>query len=260
LAPLDCKVIGIDEQMALRNHLRMTKLLVIWISLFSLQTFALDSRHLDLREELHRAVANHTSYSYDNARKQLFNVIYLQKDTKGYYIQDVYCEDKYYPFDGASPGNRLPNPNDFNTEHTWPQSKFSKLFAASIQKSDLHHLYPTFSKINGQRGNLPFAEVLKNAPLFCDASQLGKAELTNSGTYFEPPASHKGNVARSMFYFSIRYKIEIDATQEYYLRLWNKEDPVDEFEKSRHEKVAALQLNRNPFIDKPELVDSISDF
>jgi deoxyribonuclease-1 len=239
----------------------MTKLLAIWISLFSLQTFARDSRNLDLREELFRAAsANHVSFSYENARRQLFNVIHLEQDTKGYYIQDVYCVEKYYPFAGAAPGNRLPNSAEFNTEHTWPQSKFSKLFAAAIQKTDLHHLFPTFAKINGQRGNLPFAEVLKGAPLFCDESQIGKAENINSGTYFEPPAGHKGNVARAMFYFSIRYKIEIDATQEYYLRLWHREDPVDANEKSRHEKVAYLQLNRNPFIDNPELVDSIADF
>ncbi len=190
----------------------------------------------------------------------MFNDIYLKKDAQGYYIEGVYCLEKYYPFNGSAPGARLPNPAAFNTEHTWPQSKFSKLFSANVQKTDLHHLYPTIAKINSQRGNLPFAEVLKDTELYCDESQSGKSENGSKGTYFEPPNSHKGNVARSMFYFSIRYKIAIDPTQEFYLRLWHKEDPVDAEEKRRHEMIFNLQQNRNPFIDDPELVITISDF
>lgn len=38
---------------------------------------------------------------------------------------------------------------------------------------------------------------------------------------------------------------------------WNNADPVDEEEILRNENVAAIQHNRNPFVDYPQLVDYI---
>lgn len=235
----------------------MTNILFI----FSVFLLSVSVNAESLKDTLFKeAKSGHISFSYDNARKKMFNEIYLEKDLKGYYIEDVYCQDKYYPFQGQHPNGKLPDPNVFNTEHTWPQSKFSTRFNKETQKTDLHHLFPTFSRINSERGNLPFAEVNSGKELSCDESHLGRPVSGENGTYFEPPHEHKGNVARAMFYFSIRYQISIDPVQEHYLRLWHKEDPVDAEEKARHERIAQLQGNRNPFIDNPKYVDQISDF
>ena len=38
---------------------------------------------------------------------------------------------------------------------------------------------------------------------------------------------------------------------------WHKQDPVDEYEKQRNEKIYEIQGNRNPFIDHPEWVEKI---
>ena len=38
---------------------------------------------------------------------------------------------------------------------------------------------------------------------------------------------------------------------------WSRQDPVSEKERTRNEKVYAIQGNRNPFIDYPELVEYI---
>jgi endonuclease I len=75
-----------------------------------------------------------------------------------------------------------------------------------------------------------------------------------------PPAAHRGNVARAMFYFSIRYNHKLDSAQESALKQWHKADPVDACEKKRNEGICKLQGNRNPFIDRPDFVDKISDF
>lgn len=236
----------------------MTNILLL-ISSFLLLSAPVNAE--SLKEVLFRETkSGQISFSYDNARKKMFNEIYLEKDAEGFYIEDVYCQDKYYPFAGQHPNGRLPDPVVFNTEHTWPQSKFSNRFSANTQKTDLHHLFPTFSRINSERGNLPFAEVNAERELSCDESHRGHPVRGGNGTYFEPPDEHKGNVARAMFYFSIRYQTPIDPVQEYYLRLWHKEDPVDATEKARHERIAELQGNRNPFIDRPEYVDQITDF
>lgn len=206
------------------------------------------------------ASEGHRSFSYEEARIKLFNEIYLQNNLNGYFIEGVYCQEKHYPFSGQHPNGRVPNPRIFNTEHTWPQSKFSTRFSKDEQKSDLHHLYPTFSKINSERGSLPFADVNSRRELSCDESLSGSPVRGGRGNYFEPPQEHKGNVARAMFYFSVRYQISIDPVQELYLRLWHEEDPSDEMERIHHERIYQLQGNRNPFIDDATLVNLINDF
>lgn len=213
------------------------------------------------KEELFdRAKAGHNVLTYNDARKALFNKIYIKQDAQGYFVTDVYCATRFGLQAGDVTNGRLPDSSTLNTEHTWPQSKFSKLTSASTQKSDLHHLYPAGSKINSDRGNFPFAEVDGSSHISCSSSKRGHSLDGANGTYFEPRDEHKGNVARSMFYFSVRYKIALDQTQEHYLRMWHKEDPIDAAEKATHEEIVKVQGNRNPFIDDPTLVDQISDF
>lgn len=77
---------------------------------------------------------------------------------------------------------------------------------------------------------------------------------------FEPPQQHKGNVARALFYFSIRYQMPIDDNQESYLRSWHNEDPIDQNEIDRNDKIKSFQNISNPFIEKPDLVDLIQNF
>ena len=37
--------------------------------------------------------------------------------------------------------------------------------------------------------------------------------------------------------------------------MWHKDDPVDDFERSRNNKIQGIKNSRNPFIDYPEYVD-----
>lgn len=77
---------------------------------------------------------------------------------------------------------------------------------------------------------------------------------------FEPSDAVKGDVARAMFYFSVRFQLTIDDVQENILRQWHENDPPDEFEIWRNDAIFEIQKDRNPFIDKPELVGNIADF
>ena len=152
---------------------------------------------------------------------------------------------------------KIPNSNVLNCEHTWPQSKFSGRFSKGLQKSDLHHLYPTDSRANSVRGNYEFDNVNGTPVNYenCTASQT-----EGHGGAFEPPNDHKGNVARALFYFSVRYDMSINANQERVLREWDKLDPIDAEEINRNEIIFNVQNNRNPFIDFPHLVSLISNF
>ena len=85
--------------------------------------------------------------------------------------------------------------------------------------------------------------------------------IVATGEYgFEPPVEHKGNVARALFYFAVRYDMRIAAHEEFFLRQWNVIDPVDDEEIARNNEIERLQGNRNPFIDDAALVELIEDF
>lgn len=200
----------------------------------------------------------HTSVGYDGARKIMFGEIFIEKDGQGNFVKDVYCGKKFY-FNSVNDVSNMHT--EVNIEHTWPQSKFNGNFDKNMQKSDMHHLYPTDSDANNRRANHHFGDVGKEQDELnvqnCASSKLG----TISGHFiFTPPSSHKGNVARSLFYFATRYNMTLEKSEEMILRLWHKADPVDAAERSRHEIVAKHEKVRNPFVDYPELVEKISDF
>lgn len=200
---------------------------------------------------------------YEGARKILFGKIHLQKENGRYFIKDVYCNKIFAGAGDIGPG-AIPNHSKINCEHTWPQSKFSTLYPKEMQKSDLNHLFPTDTKANSIRGNYDFADVTRENGAMeqdCSASKSGSSnEGGGSDDLFEPPTEHKGNVARALFYFSVRYKIKIPSREEQYLRRWNDLDPVDDAERERNEQVYQAQQNRNPFIDFPQLANYINKF
>lgn len=200
----------------------------------------------------------HTVVGYDRARKIMFGELDTLKDAQGTYVLDVYCGQKFY----FKTLDEVSNMHSFvNIEHTWPQSRFNGSFPKEQQKSDIHHLYLTDSQANSVRGNSPFGLVKQNDDLSggegCRNSRVG---FVNNKNVYTPPVSHRGNVARALFYFSMHYNLPIDETQEKILRLWHKNDPVDAKDILRHEAISEHQKIRNPFIDHPEIVDMVSDF
>lgn len=202
------------------------------------------------------AARNHHAIGYSQARKEMFGRIDLEQSGGKYFVHDKYC-DIDISGSGVGPG-KIPNNTQLNTEHTWPQSRFGGR-DRGFQKSDMHHLFPTDSEMNGTRGSNPFGEVtMPDKVLKCPASASGR---NATGTrVFEPPMNHRGNVARALFYFSVRYGMKIDPTQESVLKKWNQQDPVDDEELDRNNEIEKSQGNRNPFIDSPELADRVSDF
>lgn len=211
-----------------------------------------------------RGCYTQTSLGYDGARVFLMGKYYLIDHGNGQYgVRDVYCDSEKTSRDfkgGNGPGpNRIPNANVINVEHTWPQSKFGSR-GRGFQKADLHHLFPTDSQANSIRGNFHFGDVAQDTKdMNCDASRFGRA-TDGTNNIFEPPDNHKGNVARALFYFSVRYQMHINPSEESYLRKWSKEDPVDEDERNRNQAIYEVQGNRNPFIDIEGLEDRIADF
>lgn len=151
-------------------------------------------------------------------------------------------------------------PWNFNTEHTWPQSRFSQ---NEPMRSDFHHLFPTDVAENARRADYPF-DVVTTVTNINGGSKFG----TNAQgrTVYEPRDFHKGRVARAMLYFVTRYQDfgnfwnDGGVNQEAAFRLWNRQFPPDSIEIRRNNAIQTYQNNRNPFIDHPEFVERIAAF
>lgn len=197
--------------------------------------------------------------SYGHAKDVLYAELHSFVDENNRrWVEDVY---------GQRPLPYTKKKAAYNTEHSWPQSRFTNA-PHKLQHTDLHHLFPSEIQLNQMRSSREFAEVT-GPPIQIGTGEcsLGKREkikgLTppeQDGQYFEPPTKHRGNLARALFHFAVRYGAEIRPAEEYFLRKWHSEDPVDAEEKERNEKIYQIQKDRNAFIDYPDLVERIEDF
>lgn len=208
-------------------------------------SFTQNLNGLDLKNALKTYVANHKEYTYKDSRTYMFGTF----DNVDGWVECVYTGEKIQT-DG------IPDVNitHFNNEHTWPQSKGAD---NEPEKSDIFHMYPTNEYANAKRGDYPFGNVVSNITWQVGNSKLGSDKDGN--IRFEPRDVHKGNVARSMFYFSIRYNNPYSYlnSQEETLRKWMDVDKVDAREMKRNDDIASIQGKRNPFIDHPEFLERI---
>lgn len=205
----------------------------------------------ELKSALNSLVAGHTVLGYNTARDRMFDTIDKQP---GDTIECVYTGIK------IKAANRTQAQSlGFDTEHTWPQGTFSQ---NEPMRSDIFHLYPTNSSANNTRGSFPFGKVVSNITWQQGGSKLGNN--SQGAIVFEPRDVHKGDVARAVLYFIVRYSTNygnyLGIDQEQTLREWNNFDSVSIREKNRNIAIASYQLKRNPFIDHYELVDRIFSF
>lgn len=160
------------------------------------------------------------------------------------------------------------NVGSWNREHIYPQSRGGFANATSdtpdginiwlptsandiiAGHADAHHLRAEDGPENTLRSNKDYGLTGYNGP----AGNLG---------------SWKGDVARAVFYMAVRYNaltvVNGDIPDTTVGQLgdlasllqWNVSDPKDDFEMNRNNYIYTWQVNRNPFIDYPNLADYI---
>jgi endonuclease I len=162
--------------------------------------------------------------------------------------------------------------DNWNREHVWAQSH--GIDEALPAYTDLHHLRATDTSVNGVRGDKDFKNVTHNSGnLVNDTYGSGSTYNYTDGTYFEARDEVKGDVARMLFYMAVRYEGGMEPNLELVngtttttgntlgdlasLMQWQLLDKVDNAERLRNNRVYNLQNNRNPFIDRPDLVAMI---
>lgn len=144
-------------------------------------------------------------------------------------------------------------------EHVWCQYLGS--FATGGPGADLHHVRAADQFVKNQRGNLKFGYSPNGTAAYASITE-NLVGGTYDSNYFEPNDNVKGDVARIVLYMYVRYGGDSDYTCDSVTNIfesvsvlleWCAMDPVDTWEMGRNEVVAAIQGNRNVFIDYPEL-------
>jgi endonuclease I/chitodextrinase len=203
------------------------------------------------------------------------------------YSENPTGPDPYnYQFNGNDEcGNYNSESDCYNKEHIFPQGFFNQILP---MRSDIHHVVPTDGRVNGFRSNFPFGEVGTNLVSQSgitnptqNGSKLGNCISPGySGTVFEPIDEFKGDIARMLLYFAVRYEDNwndsgwdspttannmLNGTSDqfyesWYINLlldWHNGDAVNQRETDRNNAAYNYQGNRNPFIDNPAYADLI---
>jgi len=228
----------------------------------------------DLKVQLFGIIKDHTVKSYN----QLYTC-YQTSDRDNFYeedgtILDLYSEkpdgEDSYNYSATNTGDRCGNysleGDCYNREHLMPQSVFDE---DSPMVSDPHHIIPTDGKVNGMRNNYAFGVVSNPTWTSTNGSKLGNNVTPGyTGIVFEPIDEFKGDIARCLLYFAVRYHDKVgnydhemlngtnqQVFSDWFLPVllqWHLQDPVSEREIVRNNAIYTFQGNRNPFIDHPE--------
>ncbi|WP_114820087.1 endonuclease [Chryseobacterium sp. KLBC 52] len=256
-----------------------------------------------LKSKLHDIISEKmVNWHYDDLK-----MLYAQTDLDRYYdhdasntqyLLDIYSEipsgpDSYeYTADQLVAGVGMEG-QGYNREHMMPQSTFSTSSSISDYPmySDLNFIIPVDGWINQRRSNYPYGIGNNtNHYIFSNTSRISNAAIPNypyTGRVYEPINEFKGDIARSLLYFAVRYEgklgsfntayttsanltpatdqCPLDGTEERavdlayiaMLKQWSAADPVSQREIDRNNTIYTIQKNRNPFIDHPEWIDLI---
>lgn len=222
----------------------------------------------DLRSALHALIRNHRVIPYSSTQLDTSDALkVLDEDpanTNNVWL--LYAQR-------TEPKSTFGLTTGWNREHQWPNSY--GLDGVGPAYSDLHNLRAEDAHVNSARGNKFYDLSDTNSASYTFPANSDAPLCSADGDSWEPPAVMKGDIARALFYMSIRYTGDtpsepalflIDATNLISattnlmgkfstLIKWHFTDPVSPAESNRNDRIYALyQTNRNPFVDHPEWV------
>jgi len=176
----------------------------------------------------------------------------------------LYTEEGRAKLDYQTSSN---NNGKWNREHTYPRSRGGFNSLEDLDDiADGKDIFWNTTADSLRHGNSD-AHALRAA----DAIENSTRNNQHYGQYTGPIGtlgSFYGDVARSVLYMAVRYNgLEVvngfpegtigELGDLATLLEWHRNDPPDDFEMNRNNIVYTWQLNRNPFIDQPDLVEYI---
>ncbi len=233
-----------------------------------------------LKAALHSIIRNHTVIPYTANWTDTWDALKIldQDPLNPLNVRLVYNNGSVPAWDTGGDGNPSISENSWDREHLWPRSV--GVGNEGADTSDLFNLRPIRTSINSSRGNRYYDQADPFHPTDPARTPPNCPEclydyFNGQGGIWTPRPDEKGDIARSMFYMAVRYDgrdvntadLELsdepnDAVGTFAflstLLQWHLEDPVSEAERRRNHLVyTQYQRNRNPFIDRPELVEQV---
>ena len=238
-----------------------------------------------LKTQLKNIVTSGHTYnasSYDN----LFTA-YASTDRDYYYendgsLLDIYSENptgsetSYNIPNDECGGNITGEGQCYNREHLFPQGFFNNSDALPMV-SDIHTVVPTDGFVNNGRSNYPFGIVSNTNTSYANGSKWGTGNNYGyTNRVFEPIDEFKGDIARALLYFAVRYEDNwndngweapdaspynpLNGTSDQFYETWfintmldwHAADPVSQRELDRNDEAYNFQGNANPFVNHPE--------
>ena len=221
-----------------------------------------------LKTALHELIKDHKKISYGSGEDKTWGAFYTTDavvENGKRRVLDMYSAEKRY---FGSKGSAV---SGMNIEHSVAKSWWGG--NQNNAYCDIHHLNPSDQNANSRKSNYPLGE-LTSVSWDNGVTFVGKANIDGkSQNAYEPCDEYKGDFARVFMYMFTCYQ---DLTWEYtwmnyekstyptlkpwavdLLLKWHKQDPVSEKEVNRNNAVYAVQGNRNPFVDYPQLADYV---
>ena len=236
----------------------------------------------DLKTALHDIICQDTTHylKYGSGVGYTWQGFYsTDRDLSNNEVIDMYSDSQRYFDDNYIALGYKGFGMTIQIEHSVPKSWWGcDIDHPDCAARDLNHLYPSDGTYNNYKSNNPLGVVTGNLAHTNGVSKIGIGTYTGyTGTVFEPADQYKGDFARSYFYIATAYQHYLykwDQTADgnmmegdtyptlkpwaiELLLQWSRQDPVSDKERSRVENVFAVQKNRNPFIDYPQLAEYI---
>lgn len=214
-----------------------------------------------------------TSKSFRHAKKILYENIY-QGHALTFYCGCKFTQTRrvYLGTCNVKPRSNNTRAKQLEAEHVFPAYHFGQFRACWREKlctnskgekyagrkccnkidpvfraahNDLHNLFPSVGEINGDRSNYRWGMIRGEKREYgqCDI------EVDPSIRRAEPPKSVRGDIARTYFYMSDTYGINLSGQQHQLFTAWDKLDPPDHWEKERNRRIEKVQGNRNNYIN-----------
>ena len=227
----------------------------------------------EFRTELHQIISSGEieQFSYEALKTELK---YLDEDPNN--SKNILCILTGKSMDKNSFGGT--GKYFWNREHIWPKAHgFNNEDLRPY--TDLHHLRAAEAYTNSTFHNdYDYGVVTGGVKDEFGNEYVNKNDSSTGYGIYEPRDAVKGDIARMIMYMDIRYEGDslsnsinltissggtaVSETNGYLGDLetlinWHEQDPVDDLEKRRNDKVYERQGNRNPFIDHPEYANVI---
>ncbi len=109
-------------------------------------------------------------------------------------------------------------------------------------QADMYNLQPVVGELNADRSNYHYG-IIDGEP-----REYGMCDFEIAGKIAEPKEDIRGDIARTYFYMEYTYGVRISDKQRKLFEIWDRQDPISEWERIRASRIEKIQGNKNPFI------------